>query len=237
MTIHDRLVELFRGIFPNPNDDLLRYRKDREASEFRCEHANECRVHQEDEPIWSAAFGDSDTTVMVVGEAPSTTGGKGPHVGGLFADWTPNPKSPSNIRDFVHKHYNTLPYFTDLVKCGAARGANKRIIKQRAETCFNHLLLNEIKIMQPTHILCLGGASYEFIEGHLGRGEGQNGRCAQLIKLIHYSGQAQLPLTPQDKLEIIWPWQIGRPSVGLEKMPLATLSYFKKGPESCKRSY
>jgi hypothetical protein len=53
---------------------------------FKCDDEETCKCNSSLEPIWTPAFGDEiDTTVMLIGEAPSTTGGKGTHLGVAYS--------------------------------------------------------------------------------------------------------------------------------------------------------
>jgi hypothetical protein len=115
------------------------------TDKLKCCHGKkkECNVRERKEPIWTPRFGDDNTRVMIVAEAPSKMAGLGLHVGGLLSGCSEDHRSPLyKLRDFVKENYKTTPYFTDLVKCGAASQEKrvKRILKKRAKTCVEALL-------------------------------------------------------------------------------------------------
>jgi hypothetical protein len=74
---------------------------------------------------------------MLVAEAPATSGGTGPHLGGLFKDWKEQERKKKygnvfEFRDFFNRQLKFMPYYTDLVKCGPYHTNNKTLIKRRA---------------------------------------------------------------------------------------------------------
>lgn len=223
MTKNERIFKLFSSNFEC--DD---FRKNGPAKGFSCRYEKECNVNKNDQPIWSAAVGDENTSVMIVGEAPSKTGGLGPHIGGLFANWKADKRSPVDLqRTFVQKYYHTTPYFTDLAKCGVARQRDKKALNRRKERCTEYLLVKEIQIIEPKIILCSGRISYSVLTEY--QKENKIDRSIQLVHLMHYSRQAGLPLNVEDKLEIVWKWQTGLISPDeIKKIPLSALSYFQR---------
>jgi uracil-DNA glycosylase family 4 len=189
--------------------------------QFKCgyEGKGQCEVNPKKQPIWSPAFGDENAKVMLVGEAPSTTDGVGPHLGGLFADW-----DPWKFRDLFARELGYMPYFTDLVKCGPENARNKNVIRRRAKYCGKKFLIEEIRIINPDLIYCVGRESYSWLRVyHEEHGlVNKNGKRIELQQIIHYSKQAGLPLTIADK-EMIWRWQLG-----LDKnLSLSSLSFFQ----------
>jgi uracil-DNA glycosylase family 4 len=176
------------------------------------------------EACFTPLFGDNDTKIMLVAEAPSVRKNNvGSYVGGMLKD-VPG-KNLSSIRDFIKKHYNTTPYFTDLMKCGAekqTREVKSRIFEIRTENCVKHYLLKEIRIIKPKILICLGWRSFSKLK------KVQNEKIIpkniKVINLLHYGSQANLPLTSQDKLNYIWPVQIGK----LKDTNLRRLSFFRK---------
>ena len=225
MTKNERISKLFSKNFKD--DDIFKIGP---AKAFSCIHEKECDVNKKEEPIWSAAICDENTNIMIVGEAPSNTGGPGPHLGGLFKDWEANKKSHFDAqRKFVKKYYHTIPYFTDLVKCGVAKQSNKKKLNKRIERCSDYLLVKEIQIIRPKFILCAGGVSHSILKKR--QKENKIDSSIKLVPLMHYSRQAGLPLSIEDKLNIIWKWQTNSGSRNeIKKMPLSVLSYFKKSP-------
>jgi uracil-DNA glycosylase len=202
-----------------------RCRKD----EFICCHrcSDECNVRDRKEPIWTPRFGDENTDVMIVAEAPSSAGGPGLHVGGLLSECPKDAKSPLyKLRDFVKENYKTTPYFTNLVKCGVAR--QERRVKYKLETrvnkCVEALLLEEIRIMQPKIILCVGRLPYDYLKKHQSERVPKAKRI-KLRQLTHYSRQAGLHLDIEDKVKFIWRCEARLPRSA--KVSLSELSHFK----------
>jgi uracil-DNA glycosylase len=193
---------------------------------FHCDKEFECKLNKDAEPIWSPAYGDDNATVMFVAEAPSPTGGKGPHLGGLFKDWALNQGEVIPFRNFFAKELGFMPYFTDLVKCGPKNAGDKRTIDERARRCVELFLLREIKEIGPDYIYCVGRRSYTWLKKYKLVNK-STGRLIELKPLIHYSVQAGLPLKSTDK-ELIWRWQLGRLAKNyVENIPLSSLSYFR----------
>jgi uracil-DNA glycosylase len=226
MTKNEQICTLFAKYFAA--DDFLRRS---EAKAFHCPREAQCLVDQDKEPIWSANIGAEGTPIMIVAEAPSKLEGVGPHIGGRFSDIDDIKKlSTSPIRvfkSFLKNKYHTVPYFTDLVKCGAD---NKKLIRKRADNCFRRFLSREIQIIEPEIILCVGNLSQSFLREC--KKDGKINRSIKLIPVMHYSRQALLPLSPADKGNIIWEWQTSSRSARktLAQMPLSKLSYFRNKP-------
>lgn len=209
------LKELFQPAFPGANLEIKS-----STNNFYCENIGKCNVNIQEEAIWSPAFGDDNTNVMLIAEAPSVTGGKGPHTGGKFEDF-----GLQNLINFVKKYFNTTPHFTDLMKCGVSRQSaeNKsRVFKLRKDNCFEKFLIREIEIIKPEFILCLGNSAFDAINKEILKNDSRINKSTKVIKLVHYSKQANLQLTMKDKEDIIWPIQIGK----LEKDNLRYLSIF-----------
>jgi|GEM_PF-2803843 len=221
MSKTDKLISLFTTEFIT--DDFLSKGK---AKDFRCPLIDKCAVNKAEEPIWSPALGDESTTIMIVGEAPSRRkkGGAGPHIGGQFKDWTDGEAVHSLLR-FVKSHFGTIPYFTDVMKCGVAsqtRAHKNAVFEIRSRNCVKRFLLKEIEIIDPETILCLGKTS--FIALKKAQESGAIKASIRLINLIHYGKQAGLPLTAKDKETILWPLQLGKVSVN----SISNLSAIKK---------
>ncbi len=188
---------------------------------FVCKHKDDCKVVRSKHPIWTPALGDANTTVMIVGEAPSATEGPGLHFGGLFEDWENDPRSPVvQLRDWVkdRKNYGTIPYFTDLAKCGLAKQQGKGLLNVRIPKCMAYLLQKEIELVAPKTILCLGNRAYDFVSK-------LKTRDVDIFKLLHWSNRASLPLSIEDKREIIWRWQTRKLSdKDLAEIPLPKIA-------------
>lgn len=203
MNSHSKLIELFSKDFIC--EDLLIRTK---ADNFRCPNINKCQIETKEEAQWSPVFGDPDSQVMIIAEAPSTAGGIGPHIGGKMLDWNEDIIKP--LKNFVKEYYNTAPYFTDVVKCGVSKQTKdiKSILPKRIKNCVERFLLNEITIINPTDILCIGKMSYLTVK-ELKKNHKINGNI-KLFPLLHYGRQANLPVTSYEKEKFIWPLQIGK---------------------------
>jgi len=227
MTKNDEIFKLFSEAFVTRD-----FRECSPALSFSCPNKTVCKVKKTEEPIWSPSVGSDNTRIMIVAEAPSNADGPGPRIGGLFEDREGTKQSPIHLlREFVRGKWNTTPYFTNLVKCGVASQSNKDILKKRVPFCFDRFLRREIEIIEPDIILCVGAVAYT----KLGRYQSENlvGRSMELFQLIHYSRQAQLPLSPEDKVSLIWKWQVKDISLDeIAKMPLSQLSFFSRSPNS-----
>ena len=192
-----------------------------------CPHEKECNV-REGEAKYPAYLGDEDTRVMVVAEAPSTANGVGPNVVQLFSEVTKSPKNLNmlKLRDFVQDYYNTTPHFTDLAKCGVV--GKSPIPKNRVDICTKHFLLNEIDILKPEYVICVGKRSEDFFKKLKEQQEISD--SVKLRFLTHYSNQAQLHLTIEDKYGIVWKWQARLLSEEDFIGELPKLSFFRKSP-------
>lgn len=218
MGYYKKIEKLFKKDFQC--DDFY---KRGSAMKFTCPKIKECKVNEETEPIWTSYIGDDNSNVMVVAEAPSKTGGTGAQIGGLTID---NMKDPGlrALFNFVKNYFNTIPYFTDLMKCGVAKQTKeyKKVFKIRKSNCVKHFLLKEIEILKPRVILCVGSESFNEIKNAREKGIIKNE--IEVYKLLHYGRQANLPIKSDDKEKIIWPYQINR----ISKDKLTELDYFKQ---------
>jgi hypothetical protein len=222
MNKNKKIINLFSKTFPSSNF----YQKSR-IDNFYCQNQKDCRVNLAKEATYTPYLGDVNTSVMVIAEAPSVTCGKGAYIGGSFSDLEVTNKSPIHIvRDFCQKNFNTIPYFTDLVKCGIEKQQNKKLLNIRYKNCIEHFLLKEIQIIEPEYILCIGKTSYDFMVEYK-----KNGKIKEPIKifnLLHYSRRAMLPLSDKDKIDLVWKIQTGIIGKGdLFKISIGELSYFK----------
>ena len=81
MSKREEIIKLFNdGLFSGQLNDVdfmegPHLLEEGEAKLFKCQHQVECKVDPQKHPIWTPALGDENTAVMVVGEAPSATGG------------------------------------------------------------------------------------------------------------------------------------------------------------------
>ncbi len=222
MSKNQEIVNLFSKDFTTTD-----FRKRGRADKFVCPLESVCKVSQEKEPIWTAGFGDEETNVMIVAEAPSSKGGLGPNITGQVKEWV-NEESVNALFRFVKSYFNTVPYFTDLMKCGVAKQTKqeKQIFKTRISQCLKHYLVEKIKIIKPEFVLCVGIESFNALT------EAKRNKLiaedVELIKLIHYGKQANLPLTSSDKENIIWPYQLKK----ISKDKLLDLDFFNNNATS-----
>lgn len=217
----DRIIDLFHDSFKAES-----YLKRGMPCIFKCEHQSECEVDIKNEPIWMPAFGDNGTKVMIVAEAPSSTGGKGPHIGGYIKDWEKeNETTVNSLFRYVRKFYNTIPYFTDLMKCGISRQSTEKknkVFNKRTKYCADKFLIKEIEIITPEVILCVGKRAFDALNNY------KDKYNYELIQLIHYGRQANLPLTSEDKENIIWPLQSNKISKDEIGKNISKLSFIRK---------
>jgi uracil-DNA glycosylase family 4 len=214
-----RIIELFQKDFHSKN-----YFTSDTADDFTCPFIQECEVLKGKEPIYTSYFGEEKSKVMIVAEAPSSSGGIGIFISKNFNEIITNSKSPLYlIKKFVKEQYNEIPYFTDLIKCGVAKQKEKKILRKRAEICIKKYLVEEIKIIQPELIICVGSLAYEYILNS--QKESIISPNIKVVKIIHYSHQAGLPLNDEDK-ELIWKIQTGL--IKADDIPLQQLSFFNK---------
>jgi len=231
MSKREEIIKLFNDkLFSNKLDpgEFLKKRKlnGKKARLFECKDADGCGVDPQKHPIWTPALGDENTAVMVVGEAPSATGGLGVHIGGLFEQWEDDPKSPvTDLRDWVKDNFGgKVPYFTDLAKCGVANQRYKGELKPRIRKCMEHFLIQEIILIKPETILCMGKTAYD----SLLESEKENRiKVDNIVWLTHYARVASWPLNIEDKKNIIWEWEAGFLTDEELKEKLFELSYFK----------
>jgi uracil-DNA glycosylase len=202
MTRNQQISELFSEDFKCKN-----FFERGRADMFTCPKQSQCRVDQKKEAIWSPGIGDEGTQVMIVAEAPSKKGGLGPHISGLIGAFS-QAEAVNGLLRFAKKYFNTVPYFTDLMKCGVREQTKqaKHVFRDRTLNCVEHFLLKEIEIIKPHTILCVGASSFAAIKQC--KETGQINKDIEIIKLIHYGRQANLPLTKEDKENIIWPLQL-----------------------------
>ncbi len=225
-----KLENLFQTSF---NIETLMIFKKLNTTDFHCSNCNQCNVDVSSEPIYTPFIGDENTKIMIIGEAPSRSGengGEGPYIGGEFKKLQYSGKSPiTEVREFVKENYGgTIPYFTDMIKCGVAKQNGKEEkLKLRAEKCFEKFLRKEIKIIDPDIIFCAKTNVYDKIINMCQIGKIDGGK--RIIKLLHYSRQASLQLSTRDKRKFIWKIQANLISEEeLNKISILDLSTVKK---------
>lgn len=226
MTKNKQIIKLFAEVFKTDS-----FSKKGPAKGFTCQSQRKCKVNSEHEAIYSPILGDSQTRIMIVGEAPSSAGGTGPHIGGCVKDYlkkglSENEEPQNALFRFVKKYYKTTPYFTNLMKCGVSQQTKekkKSVFEIRTKNCAEHFLLKEIEIIDPEVVLCVGKESRDVLQSF--QKNGRIKKSTKLVFLIHYSKQAGLPLTIKDKEKVIWPLQV---QVGkLPKEKIFETDFFK----------
>jgi uracil-DNA glycosylase len=223
MSKQEQIITLFKGNFQAKD-----YLKRAEPCKFTCENQSECEVDVVNDPIWMPVLGDEDTKIMIVAEAPSfhKKYGVGPHVGGRIDDWIKeNDKDAGPLLSFVGKCFHTAPYFTDLMKCGLQKQSNSiknAKFPMRTKNCVVKYLIEEIRIIKPEVILCVGKRAYDELIKY------KDQYNYKIIKLLHYGKQANLQLTSADKENIIWPLQCNKISKDKAIKSLLQLNSIKK---------
>lgn len=203
------------------------------SKRFICKYKDKCKFNIKNEACHTGYFGDDNSKVMLIAEAPSTSGGKGVFRGGNTKNITRNKKSELyDLIEFIKKEYGYYPYFTDAIKCGVAKQNNKgNILKIRKKYCVEYLL-KEILIMNPDEIICIGNMSKKIINENKDKIIRDLNKEVKIRNLIHYSKQGSLPLHIEDKKNIIWRIQCGKLSKKeIEKTSILNLKsierYFK----------
>jgi len=197
-----------------------------ETEDFSCPQKKRgwCHVRENEEASFPPFLGDENTDVMVVAQSPSTSKGVGHHAIQLFSEVTASKGSRiDKLRDFIKEHYNTVPHFTDLAKCGVV-GRDEATLSERIDICTERFLFDEMDILKPKTVICVGNRSQEFFKKL--RKDQFHGLPDQLVFLTHYSNQAQLPLSIDDKYDIVWKWQAGFLKDISRELP--KLSYFSE---------
>jgi uracil-DNA glycosylase len=154
--------------------------------QFNCINMSDSRCNvTSSEPKYTPFLGSPNTTVLAIGDAPSTANGGGGFFGGLFEDIENNRRSPvAWVRDFVREEYGCIPHFTDFAKCGVEnQREDGHKLKPRYKHCASSILRAEIDILQPELILLIGGASRRNYEREI------TNSTYKTRYLLHYSGQ------------------------------------------------
>lgn len=212
-------------------------------SYFKCPNKEICKVclgknnPEDDSPIYAPALGSKKCEIMLIAEAPSNTLTNGLIYPSTFKDFIKELKkrfnnSPLvNLYNFFEDNYSNdkLPYFTDIIKCGVNKQTKeeKKILNTRLNICFKYMLKEEIKILKPKKIFCIGKTSFDFLtKNNKDFTDILDG--IEIIHLLHYGRQANLHLRDEDKRDIIWKYQAGLiKQIDLGNY-LCNLSYFKK---------
>jgi hypothetical protein len=235
-----QIIELFDNYLePTQGTKLLDQKNSCKRSNvtLKCVHCknNDCEIEdQYITPFMTPCFGDIGSKLMVIGEAPSVPNkseGVKFTIGGLFREIKPNKSSPLYlVKDFFSENYGCVPYFTDLFKCGFFKQDKKKektgkaIMNKRINNCFKTFLKNEIILIEPEQIFCLSKPVYDKLRQLVSKDSDLHQYQKIIMKLIHYSTQANLLLSKEEK-KIIWAIQTGK---GKTDFKLADLSYFKQ---------
>lgn len=189
------------------------------TNDFKCQNILKCDVHLENETACTGRFGNPNSEMMVVAEAPSTSGGSGckvltPFEEGFEDKLFVNPKTgkpkPDNFKKLIKFlksiNNNMYPYFTDAVKCGTNHTSNKSKLTKRKTLCSETFLMAEINILKPKIIICLGSFAREIVEKL--QNTNRINTDINIVQIAHFSNRASLTLSIDDKVEVIWPLQL-----------------------------
>lgn len=192
MSKKEELQKLFKDVFV-PQDPKKEY-WGQQLKEFKCSFAKNCKINGE-ETKRTCGPGDENSNVLIIGEAPSSSGIIAEKISIPFSKIKENPKSPQyKIRDFVKKNFNNkVPYFTDYIKCGVVNQKRDRSkLKHRAGNCLDKFLIDEIAIIYPDTIIVCKSSVHKFLKENKVRienaiGKIRNPKKISVIYLWHYS--------------------------------------------------
>jgi len=216
MSKNEQLIELFNKQFIEDGSKKWNTKNQEEKKEcvFGCDKRANCNVDEGDgNPKYTGWLGDEKSEYMLVSESPSAAESDGSYFSGSFENFfngANNSSAFKNLYDFFKDELNTIPYFTDLAKCGAKDTKNKKEIRKRFPVCWEKFLFKEIEICDPKIIVCVGTEAYKFLSGKKDNGNDKDKALlgpVNLVKLLHFSRQAGLSLTDDDK-KIIWELQL-----------------------------
>lgn len=207
MSKHQQILQLFRDryadfdVFPETATPTVG---------FKCAHCTNCNVNlgKDKEASYTPLLGDEDANYMVVAESPSKGNGAGCWLGGLSRNAGSGKKNDNIQRffDFIKKQdQGRYPYFTDVVKCGLERTSVKDKLAIRKQACLITYLEQEIRIMQPKVIICLGRFAYDEVKPVAER----INPTIRVVPIMHYSNRASLTMDIMDKINVIWPLELG----------------------------
>ena len=81
----------------------------------------------------------------------------------------------------------------------------KQILNLRKKNCIAKFLVKEIAIIKPRVIICLGRFAYDEVKSAVD----QIDQSIEIVQIMHYSNRASLTMTIEDKINIIWPMELG----------------------------
>ncbi len=195
-----------------------------------CKWEQECEFDPTCESCWTPWTGDGKARFMVVAEAPSTRkkGSEGPCVAPPFNKVKDSKSDLSVLAEFIDENFTGIPYFTDVLKCGISNqtSAHKKAkFEKRFDKC-RGFLEREIEILDPEFIIAVGSYAREKLKIILTDMQRPN---VEVINLLHYSRNAALPVTTDEKKDLIWPLQLqdwlDKPIKNKDR--LSNLKYFK----------
>ncbi len=208
-------------ICPNKSSDICNFRKTKES-------------------CWWPFIGDEKSKCIIVAEAPSAGSkkGKGVHFSRLLDEVVAVPPEKRKTWDrFYFAMKDTLgyyPHFTDAVKCGVSdqrRKDKNEILHRRftdpeiGEDRCSYYLMEEIRIVNPSLVITVGWFAKQKIEEI----KEKTGVSFDHKNILHYSGQASLPVNMDDKIGIIWPHQLKEHLPKGASLPdVSKLSFFNK---------
>lgn len=207
MSKHEQILTLFRERYAN--FDVFPARAATTPG-FKCTHCEACDVNlgKDKEASYTSLLGDEQATYMVVAESPSKANGSGCWLGGLSKN-AGSGKGNDNIQRFFdyikHQDQGRYPYFTDVVKCGLEKTSVKAKLAIRKQHCIDTYLEQEIRIMQPKVIVCLGRFAFTEVQPVARRVD----PAIRVVPIMHYSNRASLTMDIEDKVKVIWPLELG----------------------------
>ena len=217
MNKNQKLVKLFDDYFVAKDSNKWQDQDDptlKSKCVFGCDKKENCNVEKGDgNPKYTGWLGDGKSEYMLVSESPSAAESDGSYFSGSFEnffDGANNSSAFENLYKFFKDKLNTIPYFTDLAKCGAKDTKNKKEIRKRFPICWENFLFKEIEICKPTIIVCVGTEAFKFLKNLKDKGNDKEKtllKTINLVKLLHFSRQAGLSLKPHEK-EVIWELQL-----------------------------
>ena len=216
-----------------------RINMDSDSSIFLCPHKDKCnvvvgkKIDKKTDPIYSPIFDVKGCDIMLIAEAPSSSGGNGliyPRSINQFIDSTQVDPFINVLKFFKHYFQDKRLYFTDIAKCGLASQSDKKNLNRRIQSCAEYMLLEEIRLLKPEGIYCIGKTSYEHLKNNFEQKLNLLGYSfsSNVKKLLHFGRQANMPLNDADKESIIWKIQCGLIKLEEEPQILSKLSFFRE---------
>ena len=128
MSNYENLKKVYSQFVEGEPEDVAQVK-----GRFVCPHGNSggCDFKPRGESCWTPWIGDESCKFLVVAEAPSAGGGKssGAYVAPMLKNVNEGPKGRSDLGvfvDFLKKSFDSMPYFTDAVKCGVKRQSGEK---------------------------------------------------------------------------------------------------------------